>query len=264
MDSNETKIKTNAPFTIKRDTKIFFCPEAKESKSLRQLIDIGGERNKTIPRTLTMASTASVLTRNGKTIIHKKNISYLLIGDEITKETVKELASGFDSILLADTNYVFGHRIVLVEEVSKETVHTAITTFADSAESDYIVFYLSCNGIKDIDGKYHYILSNLKNESTNGIYTNTLSVDTLNTYIEHLESEGKAVYVFIDTNHPDDLAQNIYYLDNSCAYLWSQKEGDNHDGISLALSIITEIQDHEAEPECSNTYFIKRKDSIRH
>ena len=217
--SDKSIIKTKAPFTLRIHSiqKLLFCPESKDGERLDILIDMGGKKNKTIARTHTKALYVGFHKSN-----IKKTINYLILGSEETKTFVKKLENRLNNTLRADTNLVLGYNKVLLyeNELSKESILKSITSLSDSIKRGDLIIYISCNGIKDKEGKYYFIPTGSKDDTINCNYMNTLPTDTLDTYFTSLNSRLKKFIVYIDTDKPMDFLCNVRDIEKSCAYVW--------------------------------------------
>ena len=260
--NNEFLIKTNAPFTVKdvNSSKILFCPEAKEAKTLRELINLGGKRNEVPERTHGLASMIDLYSLGGKR--NKRQINYLLIGNDKTKEIVYSTGSRINDTLRADTNLCLGYNKVLLEksDLSKDSILKSLKSLSDSIDGRSITLYFSCNGLKDMDGNYHFITSDTKYDTLTCKYVNTLPADTLNTYIELLRAKRVDVRLFVDTDHPHDFIHNISNMENSCAYIWTPGMDDLKIAKNLFRSFFYRPNySPKNDPGCNVRYLIREK-----
>lgn len=222
---DETMIKTNAPFTLVHSDRFFFCPEVIEPKKISDLVSGGGNRNRRNSKIVGMTASRGVALKvarlNRKTKFHalhlyKMDGGYTLMGlSDALYKTLKDTIdclSGYNRILMREN------------EMSKDSVLASFKTLSDSiSDSKYqhvILLYLFCNGNKDKEGKYHFMVSDSEFDSLTCSYKNTIPVDTIDTCIKELKSKGADIYIYINTNHPDDLARNIIHMDKSCYDLW--------------------------------------------
>lgn len=250
-----TIMKSNAPFTIIKGKRIFFCPESKQGEALEGLIKKGGTRNKVIRRTGIKAMYA--------------DFSFLDSIYKGEKDTIREvwrhadklhsLLIGTDIEMTADSNYVAGYQNRLVERgnVTRDSILKSIASMSDSItkSSDKVFLYLSLHGIKDKDNKYHFITSDTKYDSLTCRYINSMSADTLHAYL--FSFNLKCFCVFIETDNPRDLMQNIYGMDNCCCFL-TQRDKKSH-----KQSIIKDWKDFNSQkiknPSHIHYYIVETK-----
>lgn len=220
---DETMIKTNAPFTLVHSGRFFFCPAVKEPKKISDLVSGGGNRKKS--EVIDMTSSRGVVisapdrreTKFHALHLYRINGGYSSMGlSNAIYKTLKDTTdclSGYNRILMRDN------------ETSKDSILASFKTLSDSiSDSKYqhvILLYLFCNGNKDKEGKYHFMVSDSKFDSLTCNYINTIPFDTIDTCIKELKSKGADVYIYIDTNHSDDLARNIIHMDKSFYDLWN-------------------------------------------
>lgn len=209
--SMDTKIKTNAPFTVVKGTKVFFCPATKKGMVLSELIKKGGRRNVIVDHTHVLHSYSGI----AFFIKEKDKLDYLLIGTDEIKN--------IDAALKNDTNYAIRYSKTLIgnENLTNDSIinNLKFLSCAKREKWNNIFLYLSLSGNKDSDGKFHFVTSNTEYDTSNCKFSNSLPADTLNNYLDILESKGIEVYVFIDTTEPEALTQSIFNMENRCAYL---------------------------------------------
>lgn len=252
-------IKTKAPFTLKINSiqKLLFCPESKDGERLDILINSGGKKNKTVSRTHTKAFYDGFST----SYIERKNtINYLILGSEETKTFLNILENRLRNTLRADTDLVLGYNKVLLyeNELSKESILKSIKSLSDSIKRGKLILYVSCNGIKDKDGKYYFIPTVFKDDTLNCNLINFLPADTLDTYFSSLESRLKNKIVYIDTNHPIDFLYNVRDMENSCAYVWPIS-GDDMNNIDSLIKSLLDESFRVKDPGCDVRYYIRKK-----
>lgn len=264
---NETKIKTNAPFTVIQNTRLFFCPEARVSSKLSELINNGKKRNKELQINIRKKSVDLTSIRAVAIAPTKCKFHNLLIGFCDSDDEIMNISSRIKQQESQD-NDVIGYNKVLANKnnLSKDSILSSLKSISDSIGKDgyihIIVVYISSFGFKDKEGKYHFMTSNSEYDSLTCNYTNTIPVDTINSYVEKLKSEGADVYVFINSNHTNDLVQNIYYLDNCYALLWTPLAPSDKGSPFYVRSMFDIIRDtsHEKNSECNIYYNIYYKE----
>ena len=263
---DDSKIRTNAPFSVIKGRRILFCPASKDAHKLKELIKMGGKRNSNITKTHAKSHALMVVPGNlfndsvdtlaskkhrdsvvtAKPQIKKRKFHYLVVdmnGSSNIKEdqepswAEKYLSFALKYIFRTDTNDISGYNEILIEknETTKGSIYNSLKVLTDSARSEDNVFlYISSSGITDKDGRYHFMTSDTKYDSLKCNYLNTLPLDTLNKYVSILDSKDVEVFVFIDTNSPKDLLHNIYDKDKYIAYLMYKKDVDEKlAGVSL-------------------------------
>ena len=218
---NETIIKTNAPFTLVHNALFYFCPEARDSKKISDLVGERGKRIKTrvVPMTASRGLALKVRQR-------EKKFHNLQLHIKEGRYSVMNLSIGIYQSLKDTTTCISGYNRILFkkDELTKDSIFASFKALSDSiSDRKYdhiIILYLICHGNKDKEGKYHFMVSDSEYDSLTCKYKNSIPADTISTCIEELKSKGADVYIFIDTNHPDDLAWNINQMANSYYLLW--------------------------------------------
>ena len=134
--------------------------------------------------------------------------------------------------MTADTNYVTGYqnRLIERENITRDSIVKSITSLSDSItkSSDKVFLYLSLHGTKDKDNKYHFIMSDTEYDTLSCRYVNSFPAETLHAYLSSLNL--KNFCVFIETDNPRNLMQNIYDMDNCCCFMTKRKK-QSHDSI---------------------------------
>lgn len=221
----ETKIKTNAPFTLVRSAQFFFCPEVRNPQKISELVGKGGNRSRIKDRITDLTSSRGVAIKGARLHRDTKFHALHLYRNE-GGYTLMRLSDAIYKTIKDTTDYLSGYNRILMREseTSKDSILASFKTLSDSISDikfhHVIMLYLFCNGNRDKEGKYHLMVSDSEFDSLTCNYKNTIPFDTIHSYIKELKSKGADVYTYIETNHPDDLARNIIYMDNSIYYLW--------------------------------------------
>ena len=219
---NKTIIKTNAPFTLVRNASFYFCPEARDSKKISDLVGESGKNIKT--RVIPLTSSRGVAVKAPQREKKFHNLQLLINRGQ---NIVSFLSSEIYKSLKDTTTCITGYNRILTEkdELTKDSILASFKTLSDSiSDRKYlhiIILYIICHGNKDKEGKYHFMVSDSEYDSLTCKYKNSIPADTISTCIKELRSKGADVYIYIDTNHPDDLARNISHLVNSYYFLWN-------------------------------------------
>jgi len=220
----ETKIKTNAPFTLVQSDQFYFCPEVRDPKKISDLVGRGNRsriNNKVVDNTFVRGVQIEDERLNRDTKFHDLHL-YKIDGDY----TLTIISDGVYETLKDTTDCLSGYNRILIEEneMSKDSILASFKTISDSiSDSKYhhvILLYLFCNGNKDKEGKYHFMVSDSEYDSLACNYKNTIPFDTIHSYIKELKSKGADIYTYIETNHPDDLARHITHMDKTTYFLW--------------------------------------------
>lgn len=231
--SPDNIIKTNAPFTVKNNKRILFCPASKKGQTLRKLIDQGWIRYKQKEMTAVAANLA------GLAFIPKDKTHYLLLGlkdcplldsvsvdEDLVEEAIVKLPDLINETIKRDTNYIEGYHKVLFDDkgTSRDSIFYCLNALADSAKrDDKVLIYIAGPGIPNKDGQYQFLTSDSKYDSLSYNYTNTITADTINTFVNKLAKWHVRACVFIDTNDPKALINNIGNMDSSCVYYINPK-----------------------------------------
>ena len=220
---NKTIIKTNAPFTLVHNASFYFCPEARDPKKISDLVGESGKRIKT--RVVLSTASRGVAIIPAKLRLQSKFHNLQLHINE-GRYSVRNLSYGIYQSLKDTTTCISGYNRILFKKdnLTKDSIFASFKTLSDSiSDRKYhhiIILYIICHGNKDKEGKYHFMLSDSESDSLTYKYKNSIPADTISTFIEELRSKGADVYIYIDTNHPDDLARNISHMANSYYFLW--------------------------------------------
>lgn len=227
-------IKTNAPFTVWNRNRIFYCPASKNGQFLEELIDKGGVRNKQKERRVIKASYGGL---DFVWVRPKQKYHYLLLGlkgcpllDSVNVD-VKIYKDGFETIkkqinltMRNDTNNVEGYHKILFDdnETVKDSILHSLKAISECAKGgDKVLIYIALCGASNKDGKYQFLTSESKYDSLKCDYTKTISLDTINAYVNKLEKMGVRACIYIDTNDTKSLIQNLSSMNTICTHMQS-------------------------------------------
>lgn len=255
LDAN-SKIKSEAPFSVVGQwdhRKIIDCPPSKNGQTLGALIKQGNARISVVPTTSTKkGEDLSVLDVVKKELSgnFQVNFHYLLLGvhkfqDDhwnslpVPKVNVEKLSEAIEDKMIPYNKYhLKGHSVTVDSaNTTQKGILNLIKNLADSVkpyQNDMVFLYLSSHGVKDKDGKFHFITTDTRYDSINHNIEKSISADTLNHYVNRLASKGAKVLVFVDACYSGTLIMDIRRMDGSCVYFMST-ENDlvANDDISL-------------------------------
>lgn len=257
MLDRHTMVRSNAPFTVIQGKNLYFCSGTKKARELEELLIMGGKRNTSRVRTGVLASFAVM--KNEK---QYKKYNYLLYEMNDANKDVMYWSQEINEKVKVDTNSVLGYNKVLFDnnERTRESLLSSIKSMSVNFRGGVVLLYISANGIKDKYGKYHFIASDTKYDSLSCEYKNTIPVDTINTCLDKLNVMGSSVFVFINTNHPIDLIQDISQWKEGWVYVWTPNFG-----IENKSSLFDEVSSFESYDYIQHStgnihYFINRKE----
>lgn len=292
---NETVVKAELPFTVFNGNQIFTCKPSKDGDTLGDLIYNVKSRKSTIEKTFVFHKLIdfpdSLYNKNAY------NINYLLIEVNNWREKLytfspdlKQLSCCFNELINSDFksllhNYeegwdddiysnseikcVLGYNNLLtdVKETTKKSIVDNLRILFDTKKTDKVMIYISCDGITDSDGKFHFVTSDAEYDSLNCNYINTISADSLFSSIKVLKPKGTEVYVFINTKNSETLIENIFDMDNKCAYIWNPynifkiktKLDDNSTFVISMLQNIFNYENPIYKVDCDTRYFIREQ-----
>ena len=215
----KSKIKTNASFTVKNHNRIYYCPASQKGQLLGKLIDQGVARNKQKEWTVLHADLMD------NYVPSKKKYHYLLLGlnectlsdnvnvdAKLNKGVMERMAKLIHETMDKDTDYVEGYHKILFDD--NETIGDSILNSLNAISK----------AVRRDDMVLIYIAS-----------PKPVSLDTINTYVNKLDSVEARSCIYIDTNDTKSLVQNLCNMNSICTYILSVQRSDRS---SLADKIV--------------------------